>query len=82
MSKKIDVVHDLNNSDYKKLIERTAGENFKLTECKAEFDKLFKENPHDFIEQLNKHNITSFKKQQQESLNKNMCYVSFKSIKY
>lgn len=54
MSKKIDVVHDLNNADYKKLIERTAGENFKLTDCKTEFDKLFTDNPHVFIEQLNR----------------------------
>ncbi|HBQ5898595.1 TPA: hypothetical protein L7619_005475 [Klebsiella variicola subsp. variicola] len=54
MSKNTDVVHDLANTDYKKLIERTAGKNFKLTDCKAEFDKLFKENPHEFIEQLNR----------------------------
>ncbi|HDT3081301.1 MULTISPECIES: hypothetical protein [Enterobacteriaceae] len=54
MSKKADVVHDLNNADYKKLIERTAGENFKLTDCKNEIDKLFTDNPHVFIDQLNR----------------------------
>lgn len=54
MSKNTDIVHDLTNTDYKKLIERTAGKNFKLSDCKAEFDKLFKENPHEFIEQLNR----------------------------
>lgn len=54
MSKNTDIVHDLTNADYKKLIERTAGKNFKLSDCKTEFDKLFKENPHDFIEQLNR----------------------------
>jgi hypothetical protein len=42
MSKNTDVVHDLANTDYKKLIERTAGKNFKLTDCKAELDKLLK----------------------------------------
>jgi len=54
MSKNTDIVHDLTNTDYKKLIERTAGKNFKLSDCKADFDKLFKENPHEFIEQLNR----------------------------
>lgn len=54
MRKNTDIVHDLTNIDYKKLIERTAGNNFKLGDCKVEFDKLFKENPHEFIEQLNR----------------------------
>lgn len=54
MNKNTDIVHDLTNTDYKKLIERTAGKNFKLSDCKADFDKLFKENPHEFIEQLNR----------------------------
>lgn len=54
MSKDTGIVHDLTNTDYKKLIERTAGKNFKLNDCKADFDKLFKENPHEFIEQLNR----------------------------
>ncbi|HGA2238641.1 TPA: hypothetical protein ACIRVD_000210 [Enterobacter roggenkampii] len=54
MSKKTDVVHDLNNADYKKLIERSAGENFKLADCKTDVDKLFTDNPHVFIDQLNR----------------------------
>lgn len=54
MSKNTDVVHDLTNTDYKKLIERTATNNFNLGDCKEEFDKLFKENSHEFIEQLNR----------------------------
>ena len=54
MSKDTDIVYDLTNADYKKLIERTAGKNFKFSDCKADFDKLFKENSHEFIEQLNR----------------------------